>query len=189
MLKQKTLTLFILLSAFLLLPACASSWPDPYEKPEPVVVQTPEVEIESEPLPPVVETMALPDNSVEPPPPIDIPEAAPVIQAEPELPAVVALRGQAQAKLNAGEPALAASSIERALRIQAKNPVLWLDLAEIRFAQQKFTQAESTARKALAYAGSKKDVNKKAWTIIANSRYARNDRDGGLRAEAEAARF
>jgi len=188
MLKQKHFALLAFLS-IILLPACTTSWPDPYEKPKPVVVSTPDPEPIAEPEAPVVETMALPDSSLVPQTPIEAPAPAPVIAAEPELPAVVALRGQAQNNLNSGEPALAAASIERALRIQAKNPVLWIDLAEIRFAQQKFTQAESTARKALAYAGNKRDINKKAWTIIANSRYARNDQDGALRAEAEAARF
>lgn len=188
--KQKHLLLLSFLILFLL-PACATSWPDPYEKPEPVVVSKPEPVIVAEPIPepPVVETMALPDSSIGSTRPIEVPAPPPVIEAEPEIPAVIALRGQAQSSLNDGEPAMAAASIERALRIQAKNPVLWLDLAEIRFAQQEFAQAENTAKKALAYAGDKRDINKKAWTVIANSRYARNDKDGGLRAEAEAARF
>ena len=188
MLQQKYFLVLIFLSLFLL-PACSTSWSDPYKKPEPVVVSTPKPEVLPVPEPPVVETIALPDSRIGTPSQIQVPEPPPVIEVEPELPAVVALRGQAQASLSAGETSIAASSIERALRIQAKNPVLWLDLAEIRFAQQEFTQAENTARKALAYAGNKRDINKKAWTVIANSRYARNDKDGGLRAEAEAARF
>ncbi len=188
--KQKHLLLLSFLILFLL-PACATSWPDPYEKPKPVVVSAPEPVFIPEPTPepPVVETMALPDSRVGTATPIEIPAPTPVIEAEPELAAVVALRGQAQSSLSNGEPAMAAASIERALRIQAKNPILWLDLAEIRFAQQEFTQAENTAKKALAYAGNKRDINKQAWTVIANSRYARNDKDGGLRAEAEASRF
>ncbi len=182
----------LLLSFFILLvlQACSTSWPNPYEKPEPVIVSSPEPEITSAPEPAEVETMALPDNSnVGTSTPINIPAPPPIVEAEPELAAVVALRGQAHDSLNAGEPAQAAASIERALRIQAKNPVLWLDLAEIRFAQQEFAQAENTARKALSYAGNKRDINKKAWMVIASSRYARNDKDGGQLAEAEAARF
>ena len=181
----------LLLSFFILLvlQACTTSWPNPYEKPEPVVVTAPEPEITPAPEPAAVETMALPDSSVGTAAPINVPAPPPVIEAEPELAAVVALRGQAQDSLNSGEPALAAASIERALRIQAKNPVLWLDLAEIRFAQQEFTQAENTAKKALTYAGNKSDISRNAWMVIANSRYARNDKDGGLRAEAEAARY
>ena len=182
----------VLLILLFVLPACTTNWPDPYSKPEPVVVAprpAPVPEVIPEPLPPMVETMPLPDNDVTYTPAPNAPTPPPVIEAEPELAAVVSLRGQAADSMAAGEPDMAAATIERALRIQPRNPVLWLDLAAVRFAQNEYSQAESTAKRALTYAGSKRDVSYDAWNLIASSRYARNDTEGGQRAEAEATQY
>lgn len=176
----------VILFATLLLSACAGSWPDPYAKSDPELDDAtkidPEMTEEN-----VFETMPLPssDDALGTPPP-RVPAPQPVIKAEPELAAVVSLRGQAVDSMTAGEFELAAATLERALRIQPRNPVLWLDLAAVRFSQNELVQCESTAKRALTYAGTKRDISFDAWSLIANSRYARNDQLGGQRAEAEA---
>ncbi|MBT8142498.1 MAG: hypothetical protein HKN88_08840 [Gammaproteobacteria bacterium] len=183
----------LLVTALLLLPACASNWPDPYKKPEPRAISAPQPVPEAVPElePPMVETIPLPDEGVisAPVPQENAPAPPPVIEAEPEMAAIVALRGQAADSMAAGQTAQAAATIERALRIQPRNPVLWLDLAAIRFAEQEFVQTEELAKRALTYAASKNDVAYDAWILIANSRYARNDREGGERAEAAAQQY
>jgi len=191
--SKKVISTLGILTVLTLTTGCATSWPNPYETPEPVIVAAPtaEPEVIPEPEPAVLETIPLPDSGVitTPLPEPEAPPPPPVIEPEPELAAVVALRGQAADSMAAGEPELAAATIERAIRIQPRNPVLWLDLAAIRFAQQEFAQSESTAKRALSYASGRNDISYDAWILIANSRYARNDREGGERAEAQASTF
>lgn len=52
-----------------------------------------------------------------------------------------------------GDYALALADIERAIRIDARNPYLWLELGEIHLAQGDPRQAAGMARKALSVAG------------------------------------
>jgi len=187
--------LFLLLIVSLSLSACASNWSDPYKKPEPVVVKPPVVVAPPrapEPEPAVVETMPLPDRSVVIEQPVQTPEPPPVVmQPEPEveIPAVVALRGQAADAISAGDAELAAATIERAIRIQPQNPILWLDLAAVRFNQNEYAQSESMAKRAISYASGRSSVLYDAWSLVAMSRYARNDKEGGERADAEAALY
>lgn len=190
-LKNKIPVYVLLMSLILVLPGCATNWPNPYEEPEPVIVTAPDEvpQVEPEPEPPVFETIPLPSESVNVPPPANVPAPPPVIEAEPELAAVVSLRGQAAESMSAGEPDQAAATIERALRIQPRNPVLWLDLAAVRFAQEEFAQCENTAKRALSYAGNKNDVSYDAWILIANSRLARNDKEGAERAESQTSKY
>src|SRR5215510_883093 len=63
-------------------------------------------------------------------------------------PASKALVAQAQTQLNSGNDALAAATIERALRIEPDNPLLWIELAKVRQDSGNPAQAENLARKA-----------------------------------------
>jgi len=187
-----------LLVSFLSACASATSWPDPYKKPsEPVVVTAPSIPEEQKPS--AVETMPLPDSQVIVPVEPDViepaPQPKPPVQAQPvqEHPAVVALRGQAMEHIRLEQPEQAAASIERAIRIQPNNANLWLDLGGIRFSQKQYVQAESMSKKAISYASQvqqgKESLLHNAWILIANSRYARNDKEGGDRAVQEANRY
>ena len=77
--------------------------------------------------------------------------------------------------------------------VKPNNADLWLDLGGIRFSQQEFVQAESMSKKAISYAAQMKVGKERllydAWILIANSRYARNDDEGGKKAEQTASRF
>jgi cytochrome c-type biogenesis protein CcmH/NrfG len=68
------------------------------------------------------------------------------------MPAVLALREEAEANRSAGDFENAASGLERALRIQPRNPQLWHDLAKIRLAQGQGALAEELARKSTVLA-------------------------------------
>ncbi len=52
-----------------------------------------------------------------------------------------------------GDYAHARADIERAIRIEPRNPYLWLELGEIHLSQNDARQAATTARKALSVAG------------------------------------
>ena len=85
------------------------------------------------------------------------PQPAPVEQPSPpavrENVAVAGLMQSARADAAAGRLPNAAASLERALRIEPKNPRLWQELARVRLQQGNFAQAESLAQRSNAWAG------------------------------------
>jgi tetratricopeptide (TPR) repeat protein len=82
--------------------------------------------------------------------------------------AAAALVRQARAQSAVGDFALAAATLERALRIEPDHPRLWLELGDVRQAQHNFTQAEVMGRKALA-AADDHATQALAWRVIAAS--------------------
>ena len=78
--------------------------------------------------------------------------------------------------------AVAASSIERALRIEPGNPLLWIELGKVRQAEGNYVQAENMGRKAVSMSVNAPRTNSAAWSLIAESLRAR-----GKNVEAQAA--
>jgi hypothetical protein len=66
----------------------------------------------------------------------------------------------------AGSYAQAAASIERALRIDPNNPLLWIELGEIKLAEGDRGQAEMMARKALTLAGNDRSIAIRAEQLV-----------------------
>ena len=90
--------------------------------------------------------------------------------AEPAMPpAAVALLEQSRGQRAAGSYAAAASSIERAIRIDPNNAGLWLELAEIKLDDGDPQQAEQMARKALTLAGGDPSVTSRAERLLARA--------------------
>ncbi len=67
--------------------------------------------------------------------------------------AVQALMARAERQGESGELVAAASSLERALRIEPKNAELWNRLAHVRFRQKQYSLAASLAAKSNSLAG------------------------------------
>jgi predicted Zn-dependent protease len=130
-------------------------------------------------------------------PPPGQPEPAPAPQAEPPPPpisrsentAVAGLMETARADAAAGRLSTAAASIERALRIEPRNPRLWQELARVRLQQRQFTQAESVAARSNSFAGNDSALRAENWRLIAQSREARGDDDGARTARESADKF
>lgn len=138
---------------------------------------------ESVPSPSTVETQpAVPPETA---PPETLPP--PPVRSRGLSPASRALVTQAQTQSNAGNDALAASTIERALRIEADNPLLWIELAKIRHNQGNEPQAENLARKALSMAVGDPKTQSAAWRVIANSYRARGRNVEAREADLKAA--
>ncbi len=78
----------------------------------------------------------------------------------------------------AGRLANAAASLERALRIEPRNPRLWQELARVRLKQGDYAQAESTAARSNSWAGSDNALRADNWRLIAHAREARGDAEG-----------
>jgi tetratricopeptide (TPR) repeat protein len=123
------------------------------------------------------------------PPPVDQsqPLPAPVIREPVLSPASRALVSQANTQLTSKNYAVAAASIERALRIEPDNPLLWIELGKVRQAEGNYVQAENMARKALTMSANAPRAQSSAWTLIAESNRARGRntqaREAQMRAE------
>jgi predicted Zn-dependent protease len=100
--------------------------------------------------------------------------------------AIAGLLDGARADAAAGRLANAAASLERALRIEPRNPRLWQELARVRLKQGDYAQAESTAARSNSWAGSDNALRAENWRLIAQARDARGDAEGA-RAALEAA--
>jgi predicted negative regulator of RcsB-dependent stress response len=92
--------------------------------------------------------------------------------------AVVALLNQAQSQAAAGRMDAARASLERALRIEPRNPVLWQELARIRLEQGQYRQAENLAAKSNLLAGTDPNMRAENWRIIGEARSRRGDIQG-----------
>jgi len=119
---------------------------------------------------------AAPPPEPGPPPPSPLPSSSP---GHVETPAVASLMNSARADNAAGRLANAAASLERALRIEPRNPRLWQELSRVRLSQRDYVQAESCAARSNSWAGSD-DGTLRAdnWRLIAQAREARGDADG-----------
>jgi len=109
-------------------------------------------------------------------------EAAAVSQP----PAVLALLDQAEQQANAGELESAAASLERAIRIDPRNAVLWYHLATVRLSQGESAQAEQLAVKSNSLAGNNTAQQARNWRLIGQARREQNNPDGAAAAENRA---
>ena len=100
--------------------------------------------------------------------------------------ASTALVNQAHAQLASKNSMMAAATIERALRIEPGNPLLWLEYAQVRMSEANYTQAESMARKALASATGDAHTQASAWRLIADSLRAQNKTSEAQQADVRA---
>lgn len=161
----------LLLAASALLAACAV--PSPYERPAP-----PEQPSETPPA----ET-----QPGEAPSTVEQPQPLPPAVREPMLGAASrALVSQAQTQMATKNYAVAASSIERALRIEPDNALLWIELGKIRLAEGNYVQAENMARKAVSMAVNAPRAQSSAWRLIADSYRARGKNIEAQEAQARA---
>ncbi|HEX2331950.1 MAG TPA: tetratricopeptide repeat protein [Burkholderiales bacterium] len=96
--------------------------------------------------------------------------------------AVAGLMETARADAASGNLASAAASIERALRIEPRNPRLWHELARVRLKQAQYAQAENVAARSNSWAGEDRALRAENWRLIAESRRARGDTEGAQKA-------
>jgi tetratricopeptide (TPR) repeat protein len=97
--------------------------------------------------------------------------------------AATALVAQAHRQAAGGDPQLAISTLERALRIEPDNPLLWIELGDVHEAAGHFEQAGGMGHKALQLATGDPHAQAASWRLIADSLKARNR--NGEAAEAQ----
>lgn len=101
-------------------------------------------------------------------------------------PAILALVSEADRSSKAGDLESAVSTIERALRIDARNPTLTYKLAKLRLKQSKPRLAEDLAKKAALLAVNDKDIKKKSWLLISEARRQQKNYLGAKEAKKKA---
>lgn len=104
-------------------------------------------------------------------------------------PAVVALISESDRSRNSGDLDAAVVVMERALRIDSRNPTLTYKLAQLRIKQNKPQLAEELAGKAALLAGSNLDLKRKSWLLIAEARQMQQNPQGAKEAKAKADSF
>jgi tetratricopeptide (TPR) repeat protein len=139
------------------------------------VLQTPTEEIFQPDAEPVIE--APPPQIIQP-----TPRERPRRPAATLSPASRALVTQAEAQRKKGDLPGASVTLDRAMRIEPNNPLLWIEMGRLRMDQRNYPQAESMGRKALAMSVGDDATQSAAWELIAQSLRAR-----GRNAEAEEA--
>lgn len=107
------------------------------------------------------------------PAPAPVPEAPPA--AAPSTreyrlgPAAQSLVTQARAQVQRGELPGASTTLDRAIRIEPNNPLLWIEVARLRLAENDLRQAEGCARKALALASGDRATRAQAGHVLADA--------------------
>ena len=101
------------------------------------------------------------------------PTPPPVRPATRETTAVASLMDSARQDAAAGRLVNAAATLERALRIEPRNPRLWSELARVRLQQGEWAQAEQTALRSNSFAGNDSELRSDNARIIAAARERR----------------
>ncbi len=101
-------------------------------------------------------------------------------------PAVLSLLKQARSALSAGRNDQASAALERALRIEPKNPFVWQTLAAVHLHGQRAEQAEATAEKSISLSQNNPYVAAESWQLIAKARSLLGDETGAEAAQLKA---
>lgn len=123
-----------------------------------------------------------PEAVIEAPAPVQLPKERPRTPPAALNPASRSLVNQAQAQRLKGDLPGATVSLERALRIEPTNPLLWIEMGKLRMDQRNYPQAENMGRKALSMSVGDDRTQAAAWQLIGESLRAR-----GKNPEAQAA--
>jgi hypothetical protein len=148
-------TLAAVLTAMVLLSGCPAPAPRPGSPGHPF----------PEPQPPSPATPTLPPSQPPPAPP----RAPPPPRENHLSPATRSLVTQARTLMSRGDLVGASSTLDRALRIEPNNPLLWIELGRLRLAENDAHQAEGCGRKALALASGDHGTQAQAGRLLADA--------------------
>jgi uncharacterized protein HemY len=98
-----------------------------------------------------------------------VPPPAPPPRENRLSPATSSLVSQARALVSRGDFDGASSTLDRALRIEPNNPLVWIELGRLRLAESDAHQAEGCGRKALALASGDRGTQAQAGRLLADA--------------------
>jgi Tfp pilus assembly protein PilF len=140
-----------------------------------------------QPLPPAGTTQQPGQpQPVAPPPTATEPPPRPAPKQFHLGPAATALVAQAHKQASSGNYPVAAATIERALRIEPENPLLWIELGQVQLNEGNGAQADGMGRKALALATGDPQAQASSWRLIAESLRARGRNQEAAEADRKA---
>jgi len=116
-----------------------------------------------------VEDRAVVNGQALPLPDENVVTAEPLSNDAPMSPVVSSLVSTAGDQRRVGNWAGAASSLERALRIEPRNGRLWSRLAHIRYDQQAWKKAIQLAAKSNTLSGGNSNLLRENWVLMANA--------------------
>ena len=144
----------------------------------------------------VTKIMPLPSEAVEESKPAPRPVSLPSYRGQAESrahssasysgPAVLSLLKQAKEALSKGRNDQASAALERALRIEPKNPFVWQALAAVHLDGKRAEQAEATAEKSISLAQGNPYVAVESWHLIAQARTLLGNTAGAEAAQEKA---
>jgi len=146
-------------SAAALLSACSLLAPHPPASQPP----TPQMSSPQPQVPPA--PLQSPSPSSSPP----APRAPPPARENHLSAATRSLVTQARTQVAHGDLPAASSTLDRALRIEPNNPLLWVELGRLRLAESDAHQAEGCGRKALALASGDRIAQAQAGRLLADA--------------------
>ena len=100
--------------------------------------------------------------------------------------AALALLAKARDAANQGQLSVAEAQLERALRIEPQNAVLWHYMAKLRLHQGQLSQAAGLAAKSNSLDQDNRELQADNWRIIAHARYQKGDKAGAQAAQLRA---
>ena len=100
--------------------------------------------------------------------------------------AVVALADTARADAAAEKFSGATAALERALRIEPRNPRLWYELGRLKLTEGDFRQAANMAARSNTWVGADKALHAANWRLIGEARRADGDETGAQAAFSKA---
>jgi len=172
---MRTLTRFGALITIVALAACGS----PIPRPGPAPAGTPAPPSGTAQPEPLIPSQPAPTPPERPSPP-------PTRQFH-LGPASSALVAQAHTQANGADYGQAAATLERALRIEPDNPLVWIELGRVHLAANDAAQADAMGHKALALATGDPAAQSSAWHLIADSLRASGRNGEAAQAEQRAA--
>ena len=115
------------------------------------------------------------------------PDGTPPATVAPRPPAVIALLDSAGRQEQNGQLENAAATLERAVRVDPRNAMVWYRLARVRLAQGQWQAAANLAAKSNSLAGAEVELQRRNWLLIAEARTRLGDSAGARAARARAA--
>ena len=100
--------------------------------------------------------------------------------------AALALLSKARVAAQEGNLTVAEAQLERALRIEPQNAVLWHYMAKLRLHQGQLSQAAGLAAKSNSLDRDNVQLQADNWRIIAHARYQKGDKAGAQEAQQRA---
>jgi tetratricopeptide (TPR) repeat protein len=101
--------------------------------------------------------------------------------------AATALLAQAERQAGSGDYTTASATLERAVRIEPDNPLVWIELGRMHLSEGNAGQADALGRKALSLATGDAAAQASAWRLIADSLRARGRNADAYDADRRAA--